>query len=62
METCQAGNNKKDELWGDMYFKCSCKRCFLSGCCQECLIWSMVLNPGLIAPPKNAKLEPGVIS
>ncbi len=52
-------DTKKDELWGDLYFKCSCKICFVTGCCRESVIWSMVLNPKLVIPPKYAKLEPG---
>jgi hypothetical protein len=52
-------DTKKDELWGDLMFKCSCKTCFVKACCRESVIWSMVLNPGLKIPPKYAKLEPG---
>jgi hypothetical protein len=52
-------DNKKDELCGDLYFKCSCKMCFVRGCRRRSVIWSMVLNPGLILPPKYTKLEPG---
>ena len=52
-------DNKKDDLWGDLYFKCSCKLCFVRACCRESVIWSMVLNPKLVIPPKYAKLEPG---
>ena len=52
-------DTKKEELWGDLYFKCSCKPCFVRGCCRESVIWSMVLNPKLVIPPKYAKLEPG---
>jgi hypothetical protein len=49
---------KSDESWGELKFKCSCKFCFVRCCCRENLIWSMVLNPKLVMPPKYAKLEP----
>ena len=52
-------DTKTEELWGDLYFKCSCKTCFVRGCCRESVIWSMVLNPKLVINPKYAKLEPG---
>ena len=49
---------KDDERWGELMFKCSCKACFVRCCCAHNLIWSMILNPTLVIPPKFAKLEP----
>jgi hypothetical protein len=49
---------KADERWGELMFKCSCKACFVRCCCAHNLIWSMILNPTLVIPPKFAKLEP----
>ncbi len=49
---------KADESWGELKFKCSCKECFVRDCCCQNLIWSMVLNPKLVIPPKYTKLEP----
>ncbi len=44
---------------GVISFKCSCTTCFVRGCCQENVIWSMVLSPCLVLPPKYSKLEQG---
>ena len=49
---------KADESWGELKFKCNCKRCFIHCCCAQSLAWSMVLNPKLVMPPKYAKLAP----
>jgi hypothetical protein len=51
---------KADEAWGELKFKCNCKRCFIHCCCGQSLAWSMVLNPKLIMPPKYAKLSPNL--
>jgi hypothetical protein len=51
---------KADESWGELKFKCNCKRCFIHCCCGQSLAWSMVLNPKLIMPPKYAKLSPNL--
>jgi hypothetical protein len=50
----------KDECWGELKFKCNCKGCHVRGCCRENLLWSMVLNPELVIPPKYAKREPAL--
>ena len=51
---------KQDESFGELKFKCNCKRCYVHGCCRDSLLWSMVLNPKLIIPPKYAKREPAL--
>ena len=50
----------KDESWDELKFKCNCKGCHVRGCCRDNLIWSMVLNPALVIPPKYAKREPAL--
>ena len=52
--------SKQDESFGELKFKCNCKRCYVHGCCRDSLLWSMVLNPKLIIPPKYAKREPAL--
>ena len=47
-----------DAPWGDIFFKCSCKRCHVHVCCRESIIWSMLLNHDLKLPPRYAFLEP----
>jgi hypothetical protein len=49
---------KADEAWGELKFKCNCKRCCIHCCCGQSLAWSMVLIPKLIMTPKYAKLAP----
>ncbi len=49
---------KADESWGELKFKCNCKRCFIHCCCAQSLAWSMVLNLKLVMLPKYAKLAP----
>ena len=46
--------------FGELKFKCNCKGCYVRGCCRDSLLWSMVLNPKLIIPPKYAKREPAL--
>ncbi len=46
---------KKDKCFGELKFKYNCKGCYNHGCCRETLLWSMVLNPNIVIPPKCAK-------
>ena len=47
-----------EEMWGDLWFKCSCKHCHVHACCPESMLFSMILNKDLKMPPKWGRLEP----
>jgi hypothetical protein len=47
------------QQWGELKCKCSCKGCHVRGCCRENLLWSMVINPKLVMPPKWSRHQPG---
>ncbi len=50
----------KEECWGELKFKCNSKACYVRCCCRDDLLWSMVLNPKLVIPPKYGEHEPAL--